>query len=140
MTRTYYAGQELEAPCGRCGGATLHQVLSITDGVPDRLICGACRSTHRFRAPKPERAPRPTRVAAAARVGGPRLGGLAGQFQDALSREQGETKARPYALTEVWSEGAWMRHPTYGLGRVQRRVAGKIQVLFHNGMKTLVSA
>lgn len=140
MTRTYYAGQELEAPCGRCGGETRHQVLSITDGVPDRLICGSCRSTHRFRAPKPERAPRPARIAPAARVGGPRLGGLAKEFQEALSREQGEATARPYALTETWPEGAWMRHPSYGLGRVQRRVAGKIQVLFSNGMKTLVSA
>jgi hypothetical protein len=33
-----------------------------------------------------------------------------------------------------------MDHPTFGLGRVQRRMGKKVDVLFKDGLKTLVSA
>jgi hypothetical protein len=49
-------------------------------------------------------------------------------------------KARPYRVAEPWEEGAWMDHPTFGLGRVQRRLGKKVDVLFKDGLKTLVSA
>ena len=54
MTRNYYAGQELDAPCGRCKGETRHRILSITDGVPEKLICISCSSVHKFRLGKLE--------------------------------------------------------------------------------------
>ena len=33
-----------------------------------------------------------------------------------------------------------MDHPAFGLGRVQRRLGRKVDVLFKDGLKTLVSA
>jgi hypothetical protein len=140
MTKTYYAGQDVDAPCGRCGGETRHQVLTVTNGIPDKLICGNCRSVHKFRAAKPESLPRTPRIAAAAKVGGPRPGSLVNQFQQALAQEQGGAKAKPYSVAEPWEEGAWMDHPTFGLGRIQRKVGKKVDVLFRDGLKTLVSA
>jgi hypothetical protein len=62
------------------------------------------------------------------------------QFQQVLSQEQGGAKARPYRVSEPWEEGAWMDHPTFGLGRVQRKMGKKVDVLFKDGLKTLVSA
>ena len=49
MAKSYYAGMEIDAPCGRCKTETLHRVLSITDGVPETLICATCNSTHKFK-------------------------------------------------------------------------------------------
>ncbi len=138
--KSYYAGQDVDAPCGRCGGETRHQVLTATDGVPDRLICGNCRSVHKFRVAKPEPLPRSPRIPAAAKVGGPRPGSLVAQFQQALVQEQGGAKARPYAVAERWEEGAWMDHASFGLGRVQRKLGRKVDVLFKDGLKTLVTA
>ena len=66
--KTYYAGQDVDAPCGRCGGETRHQVLTVTNGVPEKLICGNCRSVHKFRMAKPEPLPRTPRIAAAAKA------------------------------------------------------------------------
>jgi ribosomal protein S27AE len=140
MTKSYYAGQDVDAPCGRCGGETRHQVLTVTNGVPDRLICGNCRSVHKFRAAKPEPLPRTPRIPAAAKSGGPRPGSLVNQFQQALAAEQGGAKALPYQVAHRWEEGSWMDHPTFGLGRVQRRLGKKVDVLFKDGLKTLVSA
>ena len=140
MTKTYSAGQDVDAPCGRRGGETRHQVLNVTNGVPDKLICGNCRSVHKFRAAKPEPLPRTPRIAAAAKAGGPRPGSLTNQFQQVLAQEQGGAKASPYRGSEHWEEGAWMDHPSFGLGRVQRRMGKKVDVLFRDGLKTLVSA
>ncbi len=140
MTKLYYAGQDVDAPCGRCGGETCHQILTVTNGVPDRLICANCRSIHKFRAAKPAPAPRSPRVASAAKAGGPRPGSLVSQFQQVLAAEQGGATAQPYSIATRWEEGAWMDHPSFGLGRVQHRMGRKVDVLFKNGLKTLVSA
>jgi len=32
MTKSYYAGMDLDAPCGRCKQETRHRVVTITDG------------------------------------------------------------------------------------------------------------
>lgn len=140
MLKIYYAGQDVDAPCGRCGGETRHQVLTVTNGVPDRLICGNCRSVHKFRAAKPEPLARTPRIPPAAKAGGPRPGSLVNQFQQALAAEQGGAKAQPYQVSQHWEEGSWMDHPSFGLGRVQRRMGKKVDVLFKDGLKTLVSA
>jgi hypothetical protein len=89
---------------------------------------------------KPEPLPRTPRIAAAAKAGGPRPGSLVSQFQQVLALEQGGALARPYRVTEKWEEGSWMDHPSFGLGRVQRRMGKKVDVLFRDGLKTLVSA
>lgn len=138
--KSYYAGQDVDAPCGRCGGETRHQVLTATDGVPDRLICGNCRSVHKFRMAKPEPLPRSPRIPTAAKAGGPRPGSLMAQYQQAVALEQGGAKARPYTVAERWEEGAWMDHTSFGLGRVQRKMGRKVDVLFKDGLKTLVTA
>lgn len=140
MTRAYYAGQDVDAPCGRCGGETRHQVLTVTNGLPEQLICGACRSVHKFRAPRPAPQARSPRPAAAPRGAAPRPGPAASQFQQVLDRESAPPAARPYRVTDSWTEGSWMDHPSFGLGRVQRKAGKKVDVLFRDGLRTLVSA
>ena len=143
MVKSFYAGMDLDAPCGRCKGETRHQVLTLTDGVPDKLICGQCRSVHKFRAEKPKAEPaaRTPRVPASAKAGAARpVSGLASQFQQLMIAEQGGAQARPYSVASRWEEGQWLDHPSFGLGRVQKRLGKKVDVLFKDGLKTLVSA
>lgn len=141
MVKSYYAGQELDAPCGRCKGETRHMILSITDGVPEKLICGACKSVHKFRADRPAPAPRPARPTAAARTAAPSKAATSpSRFQELMLEEHAGTRAVPYNVATRWDEGAWMDHPTFGLGRVQKRAGRKVDVLFRDGLKTLVSA
>ncbi len=141
MSKIYYAGQDVDAPCGRCGGETRHQILTVTNGVPEQLICANCRSVHKFRAARPVPEPRTPRIPATAKAGGaPRSGSSTALYQQLLAQEQGGGQSRPYAVFERWEEGAWMDHPSFGLGRVQRRLGRKVDVLFRDGLKTLVSA
>jgi len=142
MTRSYYAGQELDAPCGRCKGETRHRILSITDGVPEKLICIACNSVHKFRAERhaPTPAPRSSRPTVAARTSAPRAAASPSRFQELMVEEQAGTRAIAYTVTQRWEEGMWMDHPKFGLGKVQKRLGRKVDVLFRDGLKTLVSA
>jgi hypothetical protein len=139
MAKSYYAGMDLDAPCGRCKGETRHRILSITDGNPEKLICTACNSVHKFRAEKPpkaEPAPRAPRLATAA---APKPAASPSRFQEIMISEQAGTKARPYSPATAWEEGHWMDHPSFGLGRVQRKAGRKAEVLFRDGLKTLIS-
>ncbi len=142
MTKTYYAGMDMDAPCGRCKGETRHRVMTLTNGVPDNLICANCKSVHKFR---PERAkaettpPRVTRGAAS--VGPkPRPSASPSRFQELMIQEQAGSIAKPYSIQSHWDEGDWMDHPSFGLGKVQKRLAKKVDVLFRDGLKTLISA
>lgn len=135
MTKSYYAGMDLDAWCGRCKQETRHRVLTITDGTPLDLICMSCSSKHKFRAEKPVAvsAPRAPRVAASR----PASGGS--QFQRLMVEEQGGASARPYAVATRFDEGQWLDHPSFGLGRVMKRLGKKVDVLFKDGLKTLVN-
>jgi len=143
MTKSYYAGQDMDAPCGRCKGETRHRILSITDGVPEKLICVTCKSVHKFRAEKVERpspAGRPARPTAAVRAAAPRAAASPSRFQELMMAEQAGTRAVSYSVAQRWDEGMWMDHPSFGLGKVQKRLGRKVDVLFRDGLKTLVSA
>ena len=140
MAKSYYVGMELEAPCGRCKGETRHRIHTITDGTPERLICNSCGSVHKFRPErpaKPEAAPWAPRMATQA---APKPTASPSRFQELMIAEQAGAKAQPYSAAQRWDEGMWMDHPSFGLGRVQRRASRKVEVLFREGLKTLISA
>jgi len=140
MSKAYYAGQDVDAPCGRCKGETVHRILSITDGVPEKLICNSCKSVHKFRADKPSKPEPAARSPRMATASTPRPAASPNRFQELMIQEQAGTKAKPYSVAEHWDEGAWLDHPSFGLGKVQRRNGKKVEVLFREGLKTLISA
>ncbi|MBI4913859.1 MAG: hypothetical protein HY823_14085 [Acidobacteria bacterium] len=137
--RTYYAGMDLDAPCGRCKLETRHRVLTLTNGQPDNLICTQCQSVHKFRPERPAAPPR-VRAERAEAPPKPRSPASPSRFQELMIQEQAGAQARPYSPATRWEEGAWMDHASFGLGRVQKRLGRKVDVLFRGGLKTLVRA
>jgi hypothetical protein len=143
MTKSYYAGMDLDAPCGRCKSETVHRILSITDGVPEKIICVSCKSVHKFREVKPV-----NNAAIASKARAPRLAtpgtpkassASPNRFHELMTSEQAGSKAQKYSVTVRWEEGQWLDHPSFGLGRVQHRSGKKVEVLFRDGLKTLIS-
>ena len=140
MTKSYYAGMDLDAPCGRCKGETRHRILSITDGTPEKIICVSCKSVHKFRLEKASKAVAAPRAARMATASAPKPVSSPNQFQELMISEQAGAKAQPYSPVKVWDVGLWMDHPNFGLGRVQRKASRKVEVLFREGLKTLISS
>jgi hypothetical protein len=114
-------------------------VLAVTDGVPEKLICSACGSVHRFRADGPITVPRAARSSAARVPSASRGGPAASSFDSLVVQERAAAIAKPYGQGAPWREGMWLDHPSFGLGKVQRRFGQKINVLFQSGVKTLMA-
>ncbi len=139
MVKSYYAGMDIDAPCGRCKEETRHRILSITDGTPEKLICTSCNSVHKFRVEKPAKAAPVARTPRLATASAPKPTVSPNRFQELMIAEQAGTKAQPYSPAVRWDEGLWMDHPSFGLGKVQRKAGRKAEVLFRDGLKTLIS-
>ncbi|MDP2875419.1 MAG: hypothetical protein Q8O00_04485 [Holophaga sp.] len=140
MTKSYYAGMDVDAPCGRCKEETRHRILSITDGVPEKLICTSCSSVHKFRPEKPAKAEPTARSPRLATAAAPKPASSPSRFQELMIAERAGTIATPYSPATKWEEGMWMDHPNFGLGKVQRKAGRKAEVIFREGIKTLISA
>ena len=50
-----------------------------------------------------------------------------------MNADQAGAVAKPYSVQVKWEEGAWMDHPSFGLGKVQKRAGRKVDVLFKDG-------
>jgi len=145
MTKSYYAGMEIDAPCGRCKMETRHRILSITENTPEKLICVTCSSVHKFKLERDDRsanikAARPLRV----RQPAPKRSSSSStsspsHFQNLMITERAGTIAKPYGQGIAWETGMWMDHSTFGLGKVQYKSGRKIDVLFQTGLKTLMA-
>jgi hypothetical protein len=117
---------------------TRHRILSMTDGVPDRLICASCGSVHKFR----RRVSVDFKKASSKTISQIKTTARAvsySNFQALIIAEQATANSRPYGQGVSWEEGMWMDHPTFGLGKVQHKSGRKIDVLFQDGKKTLVA-
>lgn len=139
--KNYYAGMDLDAPCGRCKQETGHRVLTLTNGVPDNLICATCKSVHKFRPEKAAKVTGPVRVSRGSASTGPKPKAAASpnRFQELMQQEQAGAIAKPYSPATRFEEGQWMDHSSFGLGKVQKRLGKKVDVLFRDGLKTLIS-
>jgi len=141
MIKTYYAGQELDAPCGRCKSETKHCILSITNKIPERLICNGCKSIHKFRAEKPKKQNQKLNSKNNTQNQKAIKSTCLPRFQELVLSENVIANTVPsYDTSKKWDEGTWIKHPNFGLGRVQKQLGRKIDVLFRDGIKILVSA
>ena len=132
-TRKIRLGDDILTYCGRCKAERIHIVAALNpDGVPAEVICRTCQSKHRYRVPREERpkrtGDRPARVrASSTRFGVPPEVISAGRM-------------RPYSPREVFAEGEWIEYASFGHGQVTAVRAGKIDVRFESGARTLVHA
>jgi len=114
--------------------------MSVTEGVPERLICMACKSVHKFRAERPAKAEASPRTARAVKAATVKTSAPSpNQFHQLMIEEQAGSRALPYKVNFRWEEGMWIDHPSFGLGKVQKRNNRKVDVLFRDGMKVLIS-
>lgn len=115
-------------------------------GVVDRVVCKACGSEHQYRI---EKAPAPAKpqgrsvVVRSARSSATEpeqdSGAQQKRWLDGIKR-WGEKPVRSFDATQAFMAGEVIAHPSFGKGVVQARRENKIDVLFGQGVKTLLSA
>ena len=122
----YVVGAEIEAFCTKCKLDRLHAIQALkSDGNIHKVICKTCEGTHLFRRPKGD-GTKP-KVSRRRKKGSVILTGAE------------LAKAKPYSMTGVFAVGDFIKHSTFGPGKViEVKSAGKMEVGFEQGGKLLV--
>lgn len=125
-------GDIIDARCTKCQAVTNHVVVAMVGTKPANVQCNTCSGIHRYRSPVP--AAKTTKTATrASETAGPRQEAWA-----ELRATMNEDSAKDYAMDREFRVGTVIRHPSFGLGLVQR-MAGqhKMEVLFMDGKKVM---
>lgn len=124
-TKKREVGTEVEAYCTKCKMDRQHVISTLkSDGNINKVMCHTCEGIHLYRLPKssPKKTPAKRRVKGAVIVS-----------------EADLKKAKPYSMEATFKVGDIIQHSTFGPGAiVELRPAGKMEVGFEFGSKTLV--
>jgi len=140
-------GELIDAYCLRCKLTLSHVVLYESGGTINKVKCRTCGAEHKYRGPKPEiksGADRLKQAKAGKRTsaspssqsgrGKPTLREWTQKFE--LIRDEGDI--RTYSIHESFQAGDVIRHPTFGLGFVQRVISEtRIDVLFEDDLRRM---
>lgn len=127
---TLTAGDPIEARCTKCRANNAHVIITLAEEKPEKVQCTVCERQHKYRPPSVPKKP------AARRSVDPTV---AERKEWALLRPEMDNKvAAPYSMTGSYKVQSLIKHPTFGLGLVQR-IAGpqKVEVLFEDGKKVM---
>ncbi|MCA9643468.1 MAG: hypothetical protein H6718_36445 [Polyangiaceae bacterium] len=140
------AGSEIDAWCTKCKMDLGHRIVALVEGVPKRVVCQTCDSTHNYRAPKSagktavKRAskasdgPKPKRETAAGKAEAERIKDWEQKVAGAA-----ETAFRRYAIDMTFVEGELVLHRKFGEGYVvEVDDEGKVYIMFRDQLRTLV--
>lgn len=128
------AGKDVLSYCGKCKMPLAHTIISLTKkGTVDKCECKTCGAVHKYRDPnKPVKSRAGTKSA-------PKKEKVSAEtaWKAAVADAQGV--ARPYEMSEEFSEGNLIDHATFGVGVVEEIVNhNKIKVIFESGAKILI--
>jgi hypothetical protein len=123
-------GDIIDARCTKCQKVTNHVVVAMVGIKPANVQCNTCQGTHRYRSPVPA-------LKAARRTSEPSVAHHQEAWVELQVSKNGEN-AKDYTMDREFRVGTVIRHPSFGLGLVQR-VAGnrKMEVLFETGKKIM---
>jgi hypothetical protein len=129
-------GGEIEAWCTTCKTEKWHVVVAMVGTKPAKVECIGCHKQHTYRAApgtKAEKAPRASRAKAASAAPEPPLEDVTAELK------AGAAIARAFSVRERFAVGDFVRHPTFGVGKVTGLPAPqKMEVAFLDGRKLLM--
>ncbi len=131
MTGKISTGGDVDSFCTRCRLNLAHIVVAMVAGVPVRVKCRTCGSTHRFRGAPSDR-PRPVRRESAS----PRsLRPTPASVVDAA-----EGPEHSYRMEDSYRPGDVIVHSVFGKGVVQKTLFRKCSILFRDRERILATA
>jgi hypothetical protein len=143
-------GDEVDSYCRQCKLERVHNVVALVDGEVAKVICKMCGSRHKYKPIDPEpngsapkavgrggatkkKKPSGTRRSASAKS-------LESQWEAAMA-ERDPANSRTYSMDGSFKKDEVIEHKNFGQGLViQVEAAGKMQVLFKDGLKRLICA
>lgn len=140
-------GELIDAYCLRCKLTLSHVVLFEVGGTIQKVKCRTCGAEHKYRGLKPEiksgetplKRPR-ARQGAAASASSPSGRGAPTlkEWTHKMEKLQDEEGIRSYSLRESFTRSDVIRHPTFGIGFVERVLSEtRMDVLFKDALRRM---
>ncbi|MEM6731437.1 MAG: hypothetical protein AAF658_07760 [Myxococcota bacterium] len=135
----YSVGHDIDAQCNKCKMELAHVIVAMVEGRPKRVQCKTCAATHNYKSASDAKATA-KRAARKAKSTKRSATAVAGDY-DTLMQGRDIASAARYRISEEFDEGLVVDHKKFGLGLVLKRVGeDKIEVIFRDGVKTLIHA
>jgi hypothetical protein len=139
-------GKELVSYCTRCKMDLGHTIVSMTGGIPARVICRTCKSEHNYKPKKGVKEPgaiAPSRGSPGTSSRAPREAKVEKTVPvelEWMKQINANTRAiRTYAANEAFQPGDRISHPSFGEGIIQKLIhPNKVEVLFKMDLKVLI--
>lgn len=126
-------GRSFVQNCKKCATERLHKVMVHTDEKSGKVECEIChkKSTFKIKAPPKAKSPSTRKKASTP----------SRNYEEEWNslREKNSGKgAKPYRLAEKFEKDVMVDHPKFGVGIVMTATDQRLEILFKEGLKTLV--
>jgi len=132
LTELPAVAQNVFIACKKCGEDRYHKVIAHSTATSAKVQCEVCGSKKTFKLPKPKK-PRKKAVRKDGRAGAGGVPSFA-----ALQELLGDKDIFDYKMGHVFDLNASIRHPKFGVGYVVFVAPQRIDVIFEDGMRSLV--
>jgi hypothetical protein len=129
--------------CKKCAQERYHKVLTHIDTKNAKLECEVCHAKKNFKlsevksVAKKAGAKKPPSANKAAKAAEAAANAASAKFLE-LQGKNGEQKAQPYRMANVFTVDAKIEHPKFGVGFVVMSLPDKIEVVFQDSSRQLV--
>lgn len=140
-------GDLIDAYCLRCKLTLSHVVLFEVGGIIQKVKCRTCGAEHKYRGTKPERQPGVTLLkrtrtrdgATATSSSKPeKVKPALKEWMEKIGDLKDEGEVRIYSLQESYSRGDVIRHPSFGIGFVEKIISEtRMDVLFKDALRRM---
>ena len=125
MLRT---GDDIDSWCGVCKLILAHTIEAIAADTPARVHCNTCKAQHKYRPHKPSKNAK----------NGSQRKARTSSYEKRLNGKD-MSRAKRYSPRDIYVLDDVVEHPSFGVGVTTTIKDGnKIEVVFENGMKTLI--
>jgi hypothetical protein len=132
-------GQDIEAYCKKCKTNKTHTIAAIEKRSARKVVCQACNDEHIYVKPK-NPADAATKKKKAASKSSTRRSSkktIEDEWNELVTSLE-SSKALDYNMSSDYSENCLIKHPTFGLGVVTKRVNSyRAEILFENEIKLM---
>ncbi len=140
-------GDLIDAYCLRCKLTLSHVVLFEVRGIIQKVKCRTCGAEHKYRETKPEKQSGVTllkRTSARDRATPPssskpeKVKPVLKEWTQKIEDLKDEGEVRIYSLQESYSRGDVIRHPSFGIGFVEKIISEtRMDVLFKDALRRM---
>lgn len=132
-------GQDIEAYCKKCKANTKHKIDAIEKKSAKKVSCQACNDQHVYAKPKKtiDAAPKKKKTASKSSTRRSSKKTITDEWNELVTTLE-SSKVFDYKMSGDYKENCLIKHPTFGLGVVTKRINScRAEVLFENELKLM---